>query len=69
MAMLVLSYHFYVHVNFLELTDSYNFFLHLPVNSSYKKAAISDLSEGLNKTTAVMGKVLLFIRHDNVAPL
>eukprot|EP00268_Persea_americana_P027155 TRINITY_DN26624_c2_g1_i5.p1 TRINITY_DN26624_c2_g1~~TRINITY_DN26624_c2_g1_i5.p1 ORF type:complete len:163 (+),score=24.54 TRINITY_DN26624_c2_g1_i5:517-1005(+) len=39
------------------------------VNSSYKKATISDLSEGLNKTTAVMAKVLLFIRHDNVAPL
>ncbi|XP_058091610.1 uncharacterized protein LOC131237708 isoform X2 [Magnolia sinica] len=38
-------------------------------NSSYKKATISDLLEGLNKTVVVVGKVLLFIRHDNIAPL
>lgn len=39
------------------------------VKSSHKKATISTLSEGLNKAVAVLGKVVLFIRHDNVAPL
>ncbi|RLN34869.1 hypothetical protein C2845_PM03G19040 [Panicum miliaceum] len=39
------------------------------LNSSHKKATISILSEGLNKAVAVLGKVVLLIRHDNVAPL
>lgn len=41
------------------------------VNSklSHKKVTINILSEGLNKTVAVLGKVALLIRHDNVAPL
>ncbi|XP_077243971.1 uncharacterized protein LOC143884345 [Tasmannia lanceolata] len=39
------------------------------LNSSYKKATISDLFEGLNRAVAIIGKVLLFIKHDNVAPL
>lgn len=38
-------------------------------NSSCKKATINDLLEGLNKAVAVVGKVLLFIRHDNATPL
>ncbi|KAL5220889.1 hypothetical protein ABZP36_025602 [Zizania latifolia] len=36
---------------------------------SHKKATISILSEGLNRTVAVLGKVVLLIRHDNVAPM
>ncbi|KAF8731302.1 hypothetical protein HU200_016356 [Digitaria exilis] len=39
------------------------------LKSSHKKATISELSEGLNKEVAVLGKVVLLIRHDNVAPL
>ncbi|NP_001346312.1 uncharacterized protein LOC100194074 [Zea mays] len=39
------------------------------LKSSHKKATISTLSVGLNKAVAVLGKVILFIRHDNVAPL
>jgi hypothetical protein len=39
------------------------------VKTFHKKATISKLSEGLNKTVAVLGKVVLLIRHDNVAPL
>ncbi|KAJ1283726.1 hypothetical protein BS78_03G148500 [Paspalum vaginatum] len=36
---------------------------------SHKKATISTLSEGLNKAVTVLGKVVLLVRHDNVAPL
>ncbi|OEL25109.1 Tetratricopeptide repeat protein 5 [Dichanthelium oligosanthes] len=32
-------------------------------------STVSILSEGLNKAVAVLGKVVLLIRHDNVAPL
>ncbi|KAF5195315.1 Tetratricopeptide repeat protein [Thalictrum thalictroides] len=39
------------------------------LNSSHRKATIRLLSEGLNKEVAVIGKVLLFIKHDNVSPL
>uniref|UniRef100_A0ACD5TCI9 Uncharacterized protein n=1 Tax=Avena sativa TaxID=4498 RepID=A0ACD5TCI9_AVESA len=39
------------------------------LKSSHKKATISILSEGLNKTVAVLAKVVLLIRHDDVAPL
>ncbi|PUZ68309.1 hypothetical protein GQ55_2G016100 [Panicum hallii var. hallii] len=39
------------------------------LNSSHKKVTVSILSEGLNKAVAVLGKVVLLIRHDNVAPL
>ncbi|KAK9276738.1 hypothetical protein L1049_006274 [Liquidambar formosana] len=39
------------------------------LNSSYRRATVDLLSEGLNKAVAIMGKVLFFIKHDNVAPL
>uniref|UniRef100_A0A0D9Y9B3 Tetratricopeptide repeat protein 5 OB fold domain-containing protein n=1 Tax=Oryza glumipatula TaxID=40148 RepID=A0A0D9Y9B3_9ORYZ len=39
------------------------------IKSSHKKATIGILSEGLNKTVAVLGKVILLIRHDNIAPI
>ncbi|XP_048319164.2 uncharacterized protein LOC107429357 isoform X1 [Ziziphus jujuba] len=39
------------------------------LSSSYRRATIDDLSDGLNKGAAVVGKVLFFIRHENVAPL
>ncbi|KAA0034605.1 tetratricopeptide repeat protein 5-like isoform X3 [Cucumis melo var. makuwa] len=38
-------------------------------NFSYKRTTIDHLSEGLNKTVAVTGKVLFFIKHDSLAPL
>ena len=41
----------------------------LKVNSAYKRATIDLLLDGLNKAVAVVGKVLFFIKHDNVAPL
>ncbi|GAV83422.1 LOW QUALITY PROTEIN: TPR_11 domain-containing protein, partial [Cephalotus follicularis] len=39
------------------------------LNSSYKRATIDLLSEGLNKAVAVVGKVLFFVKHENVTPL
>ncbi|TVU33772.1 hypothetical protein EJB05_15579 [Eragrostis curvula] len=39
------------------------------VKTSHKKATIRILSEGLNKGVAVLGKIVLLIKHDNVAPL
>ncbi|XP_062020598.1 uncharacterized protein LOC133736985 isoform X2 [Rosa rugosa] len=39
------------------------------LNSSYKTATVNILSEGLNKAVALVGKVLFFIKHENVAPL
>ncbi|KAF0929038.1 hypothetical protein E2562_015165 [Oryza meyeriana var. granulata] len=39
------------------------------IKSSHKRATIGILSEGLNNAVAVLGKVVLFIRHDNVAPM
>ncbi|KAL9242000.1 hypothetical protein vseg_016047 [Gypsophila vaccaria] len=38
------------------------------VNLSHKKATVDRLFEGLNKSTAVIGKVLSFVKHENVAP-
>ncbi|GFZ15937.1 hypothetical protein Acr_25g0003460 [Actinidia rufa] len=39
------------------------------LNPSYRKANIDCLSEGLNKKVAIVGKVLFFVKHENVAPL
>ncbi|GMJ03307.1 hypothetical protein HRI_003999900 [Hibiscus trionum] len=39
------------------------------LNSSYKRATLDVLSEGLNKAVAVLGKVLLFVKHENITPL
>uniref|UniRef100_A0A0A9D8D0 Tetratricopeptide repeat protein 5 OB fold domain-containing protein n=1 Tax=Arundo donax TaxID=35708 RepID=A0A0A9D8D0_ARUDO len=39
------------------------------LKSLHKKGTVSILSVGLNKAVAVLGKVILLIRHDNVAPL
>ncbi|KAL6621181.1 hypothetical protein ACP70R_033613 [Stipagrostis hirtigluma subsp. patula] len=39
------------------------------LKSPHKKATIRILSEGFNKEVAVLGKVVRWIRHDNVAPL
>uniref|UniRef100_A0A2P2JRC7 Tetratricopeptide repeat protein 5-like n=1 Tax=Rhizophora mucronata TaxID=61149 RepID=A0A2P2JRC7_RHIMU len=38
-------------------------------NSSYKRASIDNLSEGLNKAVAIVGKVLFLVEHENVTPL
>ncbi|KAJ8447639.1 hypothetical protein Cgig2_031693 [Carnegiea gigantea] len=39
------------------------------VNPSYRKATVDHLFEGLNKSIAVIGKVLFFVKHENIAPL
>lgn len=39
------------------------------VSSSHKRATVDLLSEGLNKAVAVVGKVLFFVKHENVTPL
>lgn len=39
------------------------------LNPSYKRITIDILSEGLNKAVAIVGKVLLFVKHESVAPL
>lgn len=45
------------------------FFTFLLVNPSYKKETVDCLSEGLNKAVGIVGKVIFFIKHENVAPL
>ncbi|KAL7607814.1 uncharacterized protein LOC111912589 [Lactuca sativa] len=39
------------------------------LNPSHKRATIDNLLEGLNKTIAIVGKVIFFIKHDNITPL
>ncbi|XP_030529276.1 tetratricopeptide repeat protein 5-like [Rhodamnia argentea] len=39
------------------------------LSSSHKKSHVDLLFEGLNKAIAIVGKVLFFIKHDNVSPL
>ncbi|KAE9450953.1 hypothetical protein C3L33_17134, partial [Rhododendron williamsianum] len=39
------------------------------LNPSYRKATVGILSDGLNKKVAIIGKVLFFVKHENVAPL
>ncbi|KAM7484619.1 hypothetical protein LguiA_000628 [Lonicera macranthoides] len=39
------------------------------LNPSYQRTTIDCLVEGLNKTVALVAKVVFFIRHENVAPL
>ncbi|KAF3432235.1 hypothetical protein FNV43_RR26974 [Rhamnella rubrinervis] len=39
------------------------------LNPSYRRANVDNLSEGLNKGVSVVGKVLFFVKHENVAPL
>ncbi|XP_073284508.1 uncharacterized protein [Primulina huaijiensis] len=38
------------------------------VNASYKRETIDGLFEGINKASAIMGKVLFFVKQENVAP-
>ncbi|KAI3729375.1 hypothetical protein L6452_18031 [Arctium lappa] len=39
------------------------------LNPSYKRASVDNLLDGLNKTIAIVGKVLFFVKHENVTPL
>ncbi|KAJ8747683.1 hypothetical protein K2173_011481 [Erythroxylum novogranatense] len=39
------------------------------LNSSYKRTSLDMLSDGLNKAVAIVGKVLFFVKHENVTPL
>ncbi|XP_017971863.1 PREDICTED: tetratricopeptide repeat protein 5 isoform X1 [Theobroma cacao] len=39
------------------------------LNPSYKRTTLDVLSEGLNKAVAVLGKVVLFVKHENITPL
>ncbi|EEF30149.1 Tetratricopeptide repeat protein, putative [Ricinus communis] len=39
------------------------------LNSSFKRATVDLLSNGLNKAVSIVGKVLFFIKHENVTPL
>ncbi|KAE8692776.1 tetratricopeptide repeat protein 5-like isoform X1 [Hibiscus syriacus] len=53
-----------------DLSTVFWSFVHINLmNSSYRKATIDVLSEGLNKAVAVQGKVLLFVKHENITPL
>ncbi|XP_078153200.1 uncharacterized protein LOC144548414 [Carex rostrata] len=36
---------------------------------AYKKTTVNSLSEGINSGAAVLAKVLLLVKHDNIAPL
>ncbi|XP_073143478.1 uncharacterized protein [Henckelia pumila] len=38
------------------------------VNASYKRETIDGLFEGINKAIAIVGKVLYFVKHEDVAP-
>ncbi|XP_074309421.1 uncharacterized protein LOC141643923 [Silene latifolia] len=48
--------------------DPMSSLLHVDVSPSHKKATVDLLFEGLNKSTAVISKVLSFVKHENVAP-
>ncbi|XP_039123108.1 tetratricopeptide repeat protein 5-like isoform X3 [Dioscorea cayenensis subsp. rotundata] len=39
------------------------------LRSSHRKVSINALAEGLNKAVAVVAKILLFIKHESIAPL
>uniref|UniRef100_A0A166EE22 Tetratricopeptide repeat protein 5 OB fold domain-containing protein n=1 Tax=Daucus carota subsp. sativus TaxID=79200 RepID=A0A166EE22_DAUCS len=39
------------------------------LNSSYRRGTIDRLSEGLNRTIAILGKVMFFIKHESTTPL
>ncbi|XP_024994185.1 tetratricopeptide repeat protein 5-like [Cynara cardunculus var. scolymus] len=39
------------------------------LNPSYKRASVNNLLDGLNKTIAIVGKVLFFVKHENITPL
>ncbi|XP_042466092.1 tetratricopeptide repeat protein 5-like [Zingiber officinale] len=41
----------------------------ISLKSSHRKVSINTLKEGLNKAVAVIGKILLFIKHEDIAPL
>ncbi|XP_042458483.1 tetratricopeptide repeat protein 5-like isoform X4 [Zingiber officinale] len=40
----------------------------ISLKSSHRKVSINTLKEGLNKAVAVIGKILLFIKHEDIAP-
>ncbi|KAB5538119.1 hypothetical protein DKX38_015652 [Salix brachista] len=39
------------------------------LSSSYKRAPVDQLSEGLNRAVAIVGKVLFFVKQENATPL
>lgn len=39
------------------------------LNSLYKRASVDQLSEGLNRAVAIVGKVLFFVKQENATPL
>lgn len=39
------------------------------LSSSHKRVTVDQLSEGLNKAVAIVGKVLFFVKHDNITPI
>uniref|UniRef100_A0A803N2Z6 Tetratricopeptide repeat protein 5 OB fold domain-containing protein n=1 Tax=Chenopodium quinoa TaxID=63459 RepID=A0A803N2Z6_CHEQI len=57
------------HIKAKRLASLVSSLVPVEANLSYKKATIDLLFEGLNKSTAVTGKVLFYVKHDNVAPL
>lgn len=58
-----------VHARAKRLASSVSALADVNLNSSYRRATIDLLLEGPNKAVAVVGKVLLFIKHENAAPL
>ncbi|KAK6134166.1 hypothetical protein DH2020_032116 [Rehmannia glutinosa] len=38
------------------------------LNASYRRETVDHLSEGLNKAVAIVGRVIFFVKHENVAP-
>ncbi|KAL8470876.1 hypothetical protein ACS0TY_033449 [Phlomoides rotata] len=38
------------------------------LNASYRRGTIDCLLEGLNKAVAIVGRVIFFVKHENVAP-
>ncbi|KAI3467020.1 hypothetical protein Pfo_023683 [Paulownia fortunei] len=38
------------------------------LNASYRRETIDGLLEGLNKAVAIVGRVIFFVKHENVAP-
>ncbi|KNA14351.1 hypothetical protein SOVF_108210 [Spinacia oleracea] len=58
-----------VHIKAKRLASVVSSVVAVDSNLSYKKSTVDLLFEGLNKSTAVTGKVLFDVKHNNVAPL
>ncbi|CAA0817193.1 Unknown protein [Striga hermonthica] len=53
---------------FKRLTSLASSLSSVNLNPSYKKETVDNLLDGLNKAVAIVGRVMFFVKHENVAP-